>query len=262
MKGVRRIDMFLSIHNGMITANCTMDDGIYGLATAQFPVGYFTQEEFESEFLKKFVPQKFLGAGGFGSVLKALNFMDECSYAVKQIPFKGSEQLMYKKLGEVRALAKLRHEGIVSYNSSWTEEPPVGWQFTDKDDCMFIYVQMELCKESLRHWLDATTDRDVSQAKLWFKQLVSAAGYLHGNEKIHRDINPSNILFSYDGRLKICDLGVVAECAFIDGQEIDKTRTAIGTKKYMAPEQSGSELVELCVYLTSDQDEFVSSYVR
>lgn len=51
------------------------------------------------------MPQKFLGAGGFGSVLKALNFMDECSYAVKQIPFKGRLEYLaifiYHNVGKI-----------------------------------------------------------------------------------------------------------------------------------------------------------------
>lgn len=52
-------------------------------------------------------------------------------------------------------------------------------------------------------------------------------------------IQPLNILFDSHGRLKICDLGLVTDIVLINGQEVDKTRTNIGTPMYMAPEQVG-----------------------
>ncbi|KAF8367268.1 hypothetical protein PRIPAC_85097, partial [Pristionchus pacificus] len=135
-----------------------------------------------------------------------------------------------------------------------------------KTDCVFIYIQMELCTKTLHEWLYSTQDRNLAQAKLWFKQLVSGVGYLHKKDKIHRDLKPLNILFDSHGRLKICDLGLVTDIVLINGQEVDKTRTNIGTPMYMAPEQNfwsytskvdifslGLILIELCVCMSKDK---------
>jgi eukaryotic-like serine/threonine-protein kinase len=53
---------------------------------------------------------------------------------------------------------------------------------------------------------------------------------------IHRDINPSNILLSYGGDIKICDFGI-AKSTF----SFLKTRAGIikGKASYMSPEQAG-----------------------
>lgn len=44
-------------------------------------------------------------------------------------------------------------------------------------------------------------------------------------------------MFVDDDHLQLCDLGIVTERAVIGGEEISVTRTCIGTKLYMSPEQ-------------------------
>jgi mitogen-activated protein kinase kinase len=56
--------------------------------------------------------------------------------------------------------------------------------------------------------------------------------YLHRHRIIHRDIKPSNILFSREGKVKLCDFGVSGDI----GPE-DEAYTCIGTSYYMAPER-------------------------
>ena len=59
---------------------------------------------------------------------------------------------------------------------------------------------------------------------------------------VHRDFTPSNILVSYDGRVKICDFGIAKAT-----QSRVQTRTGVikGKVKYMSPEQASGAKVDL-----------------
>ncbi|GMR38643.1 hypothetical protein PMAYCL1PPCAC_08838, partial [Pristionchus mayeri] len=246
----------------------------YLLVTAKLPAGYFQDDQhtipnqqlpnelqethiaFESEFQTKFVTIRILGQGGYGCVFECGNKLDKWRYAVKRIPLRGLDRDMEDAMREVMAMASFDHPGIVSYKKSWNEETPTGWQRISDDalleklncktqlkyrnDCSFLYIQMELCQSTLSEWLNANDQRDLSRMKSWFKQIVEAVAYIHKKGKIHRDLKPSNILFARDGHLKVCDLGIVTDRAIKKGcgQELAISRTsARGTEMYMAPEQ-------------------------
>ncbi|GMS86326.1 hypothetical protein PENTCL1PPCAC_8501 [Pristionchus entomophagus] len=128
------------------------------------------------------------------------------------------------------------------------------------DDCTFLYIEMELCDSSLSEWLSTNQQRELGRMKNWFRQIVSAVAYIHKEKKIHRDLKPSNILIAKGDRMKICDLGIVSDCACM-------TRTfGRYTPMYRAPEQVGWKysskvdiftlgliLVELCMVMTQEK---------
>ncbi|RNA29188.1 eukaryotic translation initiation factor 2-alpha kinase 2 [Brachionus plicatilis] len=63
-----------------------------------------------------------LASGGFGSVYKAKNIIDQKMYAIKKIHFKNTDQSFCQRvIRETELLATLDHENIVNYNSSWIE---------------------------------------------------------------------------------------------------------------------------------------------
>jgi serine/threonine-protein kinase len=70
------------------------------------------------------------------------------------------------------------------------------------------------------------------------KILLGAASGLaeaHGQRIVHRDIKPDNILISYDGKVKVSDLGLAKALEVDAGPSL--TMGVMGTPQYMAPEQ-------------------------
>ncbi|GMR50281.1 hypothetical protein PMAYCL1PPCAC_20476, partial [Pristionchus mayeri] len=106
----------------------------------------------------------------------------------------------------------------------------------------FLYIQMELCQQSLAEWLDRNRSdaaRSLPRIKSWFRQIVSALAYIHCENIIHRDLKPENILFSDEHTLKLCDLGISTVRRNDGGGTVD-VRTSVGTAMYMSPEQATS----------------------
>lgn len=64
-------------------------------------------------------------------------------------------------------------------------------------------------------------------------QILSALHYAHSRRVIHRDVKPSNILFTRGGRAKLGDFGVAKMLK--ETQKVAPTK--IGTVPYMSPEQ-------------------------
>ncbi|XP_032806374.1 eukaryotic translation initiation factor 2-alpha kinase 3 isoform X3 [Petromyzon marinus] len=97
-----------------------------------------------SRYLTDFEHVQCLGRGGFGVVFEARNKVDDCHYAIKRIRLPNRIQAREKVMREVKALAKLEHQGVVRYFNAWLEMPPQDWQ-EEKDkqwisDCSSEWV--------------------------------------------------------------------------------------------------------------------------
>ena len=66
-------------------------------------------------------------------------------------------------------------------------------------------------------------------------ELVNAVDHLHSNGVYHRDIKPENIFLTSDGAMKLGDFGLATT-------ETWSTEFAVGSDRYMAPEQFDSSV--------------------
>ncbi|CAG2163267.1 unnamed protein product [Oppiella nova] len=91
---------------------------------------------------KAFDELSVIGSGGFGTVYRMRHKTDGQIYAVKKIAikvFNGTET--ENALKEVQSLVKVSSQYVVQYYYSWLETG-------------FLFIQMELCSQSLRNILD------------------------------------------------------------------------------------------------------------
>ncbi|KAF7997610.1 hypothetical protein HCN44_006181 [Aphidius gifuensis] len=102
-----------------------------------------------------------------------------------------------------------------------------------KKNYLKLYIQMELCKNTLEEWMNKRTEQTspivIEEILL---QLLNALDYIHKKDAVHHDIKPSNIFIdTTEGiQIKLGDFGLACF-------ERQKNHPAMGTQVYAAPEQ-------------------------
>ena len=76
----------------------------------------------------------------------------------------------------------------------------------------------------------------------YVREIALALEYAHSHHVIHRDIKPANVVITNKDQVKIMDFGVAKAS---DLTELTVTDTALGTPKYMAPEQIDSKAADI-----------------
>ena len=75
-------------------------------------------------------------------------------------------------------------------------------------------------------------ERDVARLA---QQAAMALEHAHANDVLHRDVKPSNLLIDEKGHLWITDFGLAR---ISGGVDLTQTDEALGTPRYMSPEQA------------------------
>jgi serine/threonine protein kinase len=83
-----------------------------------------------------------------------------------------------------------------------------------------------------------STSCDIDRLRAVLPQLARGLHTLHVAGKIHRDVKPSNIRVTRDGRVVLLDFGLVAELE----RRHSQTTGVAGTVAYMAPEQCAGDV--------------------
>eukprot|EP01038_Epipyxis_sp_PR26KG_P004553 gene4553-6425_t len=155
-----------------------------------------------------------IGGGGVGIIYKGW-WKDEQVALKTLFDARIGHELTQEYMDELLVMSKVKHTNIVSF---------LGACMTPPNLC-FI---MELCECSLFQLLHQDRMKYSNHEALQMAiDVGSAMEYLHSLSPaiIHRDLKSLNILRAFNGRLKLCDFGLV------------KVRNATaGTPAYMAPE--------------------------
>jgi eukaryotic-like serine/threonine-protein kinase len=175
-----------------------------------------------------------LGRGGMAEVLRADDTLLGRPVAIKLFrPEVASAADQRGHSAEIRALAGLRHPGLVTLLDAGTDAPDTPAERP--------FLVMELIDgPSLSDRL-ATGPLAPDLVADLGAQLAETLAYVHANGIVHRDVKPANILLDeVPGRAgalapKLTDFGVAR---LIDATRLTQVGMTVGTANYLSPEQA------------------------
>jgi serine/threonine protein kinase len=184
----------------------------------------------DSRHLKRlgdYVIHRVIGEGGMGIVYEATEHPGGGRVALKVLhsSLAHNEGARERFFGEMRILAGIQHPNIVRSLSS------------AQIDGKLVMVLEYLEGRTLREELVLQGALPVSRAITVASAVASALGAAHGASPrvVHRDLKPENVMLAADGRIKVMDFGIAK---VLDHGNRTNTSQAVGTVKYMSPEQA------------------------
>ncbi|KAM3924786.1 LOW QUALITY PROTEIN: protein kinase C delta type-like [Leptodactylus fuscus] len=94
------------------------------------------------------------------------------------------------------------------------------------------YIMEYLSGSSLEDLLRRCGSLNIETTRFYSAEMVCGLQFLHGQNIIHRDMKPANIMLDGNGHIRIIDLGLARD----DVTSSNKTRGLAGTLRYLAPE--------------------------
>ncbi|MEO1082266.1 MAG: protein kinase [Pseudomonadota bacterium] len=190
--------------------------------------------DFVGRKLGRFDIVELIGEGGMAQVYRAFDREINRSVALKILKEEHCQHEEYTKrfIREGRAAGALTHPNIVTIYDVGTI-----------DDAPYIMMEM-LTGETLGDLLVSGERPSMEEMLECVIQLADALDYAHGQNVVHRDMKPDNIIFNQaDRRVKIADFGI----ARLSEQDISDSTQAgmmLGTPRYMSPEQATGDKVD------------------
>jgi tetratricopeptide (TPR) repeat protein/predicted Ser/Thr protein kinase len=186
--------------------------------------------------ISRYVLIEELGAGAMGVVFRAHDPDLGRQVAIKLVHTGSSTARSTRLLREAQAIARVAHPNIVAIHD-------VGIHADQ------VFICMELIEgPRLRDWM-AAGPRTLREILGVFEQAARGLAAAHDAGLVHRDFKPENVLVGNDGRVRVVDFGlvrwaegddapVVGEAAVLAlDQSITPAGAAVGTPRYMSPEQ-------------------------
>eukprot|EP01061_Rhynchopus_euleeides_P016358 TRINITY_DN2763_c1_g3_i2.p1 TRINITY_DN2763_c1_g3~~TRINITY_DN2763_c1_g3_i2.p1 ORF type:complete len:1213 (+),score=394.83 TRINITY_DN2763_c1_g3_i2:122-3640(+) len=206
-----------SVSNGLVTTACSEMPTIDPLP----PVLQTTKKH------TVYTSGKVLGEGSYGKVYVGMTPDGEL-IALKCLSLPEDRNTVRDIVTEVSVLSKKRHEHIVAYHGS----------AVTKDN---IVICMEYMPGgSLAQLLQHFGQFNASTVKRYTKDILKGLEFLHGEQILHRDLKPGNVLVCNDGTCKLSDFGTCASLASTalgpGSTDASGMTPMVGTPLYMAPE--------------------------
>jgi len=211
----------------------------------------------QPEVSDRFEIRKRLGAGSFGVVYEAFDHHRNRLVALKALEHVAADTITRFKR-EFRFLSEVRHPNLASMYElvvvadRWL----LTMELVEGNDLLEYLACAELQHAFLetsrtptlrvsdgglsqhgiaeRTPVSGLSDIYLAHVRDCFRQLATGLAALHAHGIVHRDVKPSNIMITAEGRVVLLDFGLVIEIELDD--TIDR-KTVVGTPGYMSPEQ-------------------------
>src|SRR5262245_12738781 len=188
-----------------------------------------TPEKLLGQQLGPYRIEEILGRGGMAVFYRAGGAEGQ-AVALKVLfpPPEAEAELRQRFEREARTAARLRHPGIVPVLEAGQAE-----------GCAYLampFIEGQTLAAHLAQQLPQGLDEATAADIAW--QIADALDYAHRQGVVHRDVKPSNILLTPEGRAVLTDFGVAQA---LDDPSLTRTGLTVGTPAYMAPEQVEGE---------------------
>ncbi len=193
------------------------------------PTGAAPQRPSAPEQIGPYRVERELGAGGFGLVYLARDPDVRRPVALKVLHAgrltKPDAVRRFQR--EARALARLRHPGIVQVYDYSRQGPP------------FYLVTEYVEGDDPRAWC-ARTKAGPREVAALVAAVAEAVEHAHRKGIVHRDLKPANLLIDADGAPHVLDFGLARLSPLPEETAAETTSdgNVLGSLPYMAPEQA------------------------
>jgi serine/threonine-protein kinase len=175
-----------------------------------------------------------IAVGGMGEVWRARNEATEADVALKVSRRKTGDELDARFRTEAKLGSMLSHRSIVRI-----------FDLVEEEDGSLVLVMELLRGESLAERIKTVGKLSTKEAVAIAVPILSALSHAHQEGIVHRDVTPANVILAVDpdGQVtpKLIDFGI-AKLPAAGMQTLDGR--ALGTPRYMAPEQIRGQAVD------------------
>lgn len=178
------------------------------------------------------IPERLIGSGAVAAVYLCTDDRGRTA-AVKWLNH-GNGPLVGRFRREIESLRRLDHPGVTRFIDSGEADgrPFLAMEHVAGTDLRLYASKLHKRPSAERY----------ARCRSIGRSLADALAHIHGIGLVHRDVKPSNVLISDEGRVVLGDFGVVK-----DPESLEKTAMGIvvGTLAYAAPEQILSDTVDV-----------------
>ncbi len=169
-----------------------------------------------------------IGVGGMAAVIRARDTQLDRIVALKILPPETSGEIenVQRFHQEAKAAAKLDHENIARV-------------FFCGEDQGLHFIAFEFVEGvNLRAMLEKRGRIPVAESVRYILQIATGLEHAASRGVVHRDVKPSNIIITPDGRAKLVDMGLARNMERHGERDLTQSGMTLGTFDYISPEQA------------------------
>jgi serine/threonine protein kinase len=190
----------------------------------------------------RFIIESELGAGGMGTVFKALDLRRK--EAQDRNPYVAVKTLNLKALRRADSIQILQREARKAQSLSHPNIVRI-FDFDRAGEVLFLTMEF-LDGISLETLIQNNIRPGMPMASLLpiIEQIVSALQFAHGEGIVHSDLKPSNIIVLSNGRVKVIDFGIARAIPKHDELTADRTRFDVRALGAITPAYASPEMID------------------